>query len=104
MAGTGRIRRSQLDPIFDRFEQAGGDAVVNCHLKTPDEAGVVTVLYCDFVDHAKLLFDRDDFFQQIIEGVSERIRKSGAVRKKWGRSYYWDLKPGSHADEVFDIL
>lgn len=101
----GRLaRRSILEPVLKDYEEAGGEGVINCHLKTADEARKVTVMYYDFPTDAILLHDRDGFFKAIIDSVSERIRKTGAQRKKWGRFYYWDLKPDAKAGDIFEIL
>lgn len=97
-------RRNSLEPVMDKASKSGLDAVFNCHIKTPDEAKKVTVMYFDFPSDAKLLHDTDSFFRNIIKSVSEKIKRQKSVRKRWGKFYYWDLKPGAHADDVFDIL
>ena|SRR3989338_1881478 len=98
------IRRTLLEPVLNAAEKKGLTAIFNCHIKTPDEAQKITVMYFDFPTDAKLLYDKNGFFAEIIKEVKKKIKASGAVRKKWGEFYYWDLKPGAHADETFEIL
>lgn len=99
---AGRLaRRMLLDPFF---EKGGRWDAINCHLRTPAEAAKISLFYYDFPSDAKVLYDTDDFMAGIIQKVADHIRKSGAVRRPWGKFYYWDLKPGAHADETFKIL
>ncbi len=98
------LRQAMLDPIYDTFASQGGIAPVNCHLKTPEEAKRITLMYLDLPTDGKILFDRDDFFKKILRKVVMRIKKSGAIRKPWGKFYYWDLKPGASTEETFEIL
>lgn len=97
-------RRFVLEPVFEDAENMGLTASFNCHIKTPDEAKRITVMYFDLSTDAKVLYDRGDFFKKIINRVKKIIRANGAVRKRWGKFYYWDVKPGAHGDEEFTIL
>jgi uncharacterized protein len=101
----GRYQRRQvLDHVLNPWESDPHNARINAHLRTPEEAQQRTVLYYDFPDEAILLFDRNGFFKNIIKTVAEHIQKQGATRKRWGKHYYWDLKPGAHSEDIFDIL
>jgi hypothetical protein len=102
---AGRTARQKiLEPVYEKFLSLGFTTPVNCHLKTPEEAQKMTVMYLDFPDGAELLHDSNDFFKKIIAQVSQHIQKTGAHRKRWGKFYYWDLRPGGSAEETFDIL
>lgn len=98
--GRGRL----LEPALNMAEKKGLTASFNCHIKSPDEAKKITIMYFDLPTDAKILFDRHDFFHGIIEQVKEKIHANGAVRKKWGNFYYWDVMPSGKADSTFDIL
>ena len=101
----GRLARRQLlEPFFEARSKKGCNTIFNCHLKTPKEAEKIIVLYYDFPTDAKILHDTKNFFKKIIEKVARHIQKTGAIRKKWGKFYYWDLKPGAKATDTFDIL
>lgn len=97
-------RRKLLEPVMDAASERGLTASFNCHIKSPAEAKEITVMYFDFPTDAKLLCDKSGFFKEIIHAVEKIIKRNGAVRKRWGRFYYWDLKPGASAEETFDIL
>lgn len=98
------IRSSLLEPVFARMDQKGIFVPINCHLKTPLEAKKITVMYFDLPTDAHVLFDTDDFFRKIIDETKSRIKKTGAQKKKWGKFFYWDLKPNAKATDTFPIL
>lgn len=101
----GRMRRRMLlDPAMKSAAKRGLTAAFNCHIRSPEEAKRITVMYFDFPYDAKVLHDRGSFFAGIIEDVRERIHLTGATRKRIGKFHYWDLKPGAKADDTFDIL
>lgn len=104
LAPTRLARRAELDAALDAAIKVGVDAPVNCHLKTPEEAKHLTVMYFDLPYDAKILHDTNGFFKKIVDDVKKKIKINGSVRKRIGRFYYWDLKPGAHADDTFEIL
>lgn len=97
-------RRDILEPVWEELAEKGCDANINCHIRTPAEAEKISLFYYDFPGEATVLFDTRQFFGKIIKEVAGHIKKTGAVREKWGKFHYWDLKPGAHADEEFEIL
>lgn len=102
---TGRLKRiCLLEPVLDAVNKRGLTSLFNCHIKTPEEAEKIVVMYYDLPDDAIILHDTNDFFKKVICGVKKRIKETGAVRKRIGRFHYWDLKPGAHADDIFEVL
>lgn len=97
-------RRDLLEPVFEKALVMGCNVPINEHLKTPEEAERLTLMYYDFPTDAKLLYDHDGFFKRVIDRVSSHIQKSGAQKKKWGKFYYWDLKPGAKMDKTFEVI
>ncbi len=97
-------RRKLLEPALNVAEKRGLTASFNCHIRSPDEAKKITVMYFDLPTDAKILFDKDGFFRGVIDQVKDRIDANGSVRKKWGNFYYWDLMPRGNADSTFEIL
>ncbi len=61
-------------------------------LKTKKEANFISPLYLDMVDDAIILFDRDSFFHNILKTLKERLTEMGAIKKRIGDKWYWDLK------------
>ena len=88
-AAPGMTTRGQLElsPVF----------------KTPEEIVKGSPLLLDMVEDARVLFDRDDFFKNVLKSLKERLQKSGARRIWQGNVWYWDLKPDYVQGEIFEI-
>ena len=84
MAIQGRI---ELSPVF----------------KTPEEIANGSPLFLDMVEDVRMLFDRDDFFKNILKNLKERLQRLGARRIWQGNVWYWDLKPDYKQGEIFEI-
>jgi hypothetical protein len=72
-------------------------------LKTPAEANEGSILFLDFLDDAKVLVDRDGFFQGVLAKLRGRLDELGARRVWIGSAWYWDLKPDFKPGEVFEL-
>lgn len=72
-------------------------------IKTVEEARRVSPLYLDMVEDAVILFDRDDFFTDILEKLRSRFRELGAERVWIGRRWYWRLEKDFRFGEVIEI-
>lgn len=51
-------------------------------LKTPEEAERISPLYLDMVYDAIVLYDKDDFFTNVLRRLSKRLEELGAERVK----------------------
>lgn len=90
-------RRQELLALYEPAREAGRLAFVEWNLvaKSPDEARVNSPLYLDMVEDARLLFDRDGFFADVLGGLRARMRELGSRRVVLpDGSWYWDLQPG----------
>ena len=72
-------------------------------LKTKEEAKVLSPLYLDMVEDAKILYDKDDFFKDILCDLRLKLDLLKARRVKVGKKWYWDLKPDYKFGEVIRI-
>ncbi len=72
-------------------------------LKTVPEAKFLTPLYLDMVEDAVILYDKKDFFRNILGKLKTGLEEHGAKRISIGKKWYWDLKPGLKCGEVVVI-
>ncbi len=72
-------------------------------LKTIEEAKFLTPLYLDMVEDAVILYDKGDFFKDVLDKLRKSLEKQGAKRIFIGKKWYWDLKPGMKHGEVVVI-
>jgi len=107
----GRFRRQdlfmevekELEPLLEELERRGYYIEFSPILKTPEEASRVVPLYLDLVEDAVLLYDRDDFFRNILENLRRRLEELGAERVRFGKLWYWRLKRDYRFGEVIEI-
>ena len=60
---------------------------------TPDEARIIKPFYLDMLAHVKILVDREEFFQQILDQLRARLHSLGARRLRDANGHsYWLLK------------
>lgn len=108
----GRIKRirefelieDKITPFLKKLQQKEGiNTYLSVVIKTPEEAEKGSPLFLDMVEDAKILFDKDGFFEKILRTLRNRLRELGAKRIWKGNAWYWDLKPDYKPGEIFEI-
>ncbi|MDR7483388.1 MAG: nucleotidyltransferase domain-containing protein [Armatimonadota bacterium] len=94
---------ARIEPELVRLRRQGVLTDVRPILKTPEEAQRITPLYLDMVEDADLLYDRDEFFANVLRRLRDRLQALGARRVRRGRMWYWDLKPDFRPGQVFEL-
>ena len=82
---------------------AGIFASLSPVFKTPSEVQLGSPLFWDMIDDARILFDRDEFFEKALEAVRNRLMRLGAKRVWRGSAWYWDLKPDYRYGDEFEL-
>ncbi|MDE2058519.1 MAG: nucleotidyltransferase domain-containing protein [candidate division NC10 bacterium] len=72
-------------------------------LQTPEEAVPLRPFYLDFVEDAVILFDPDGFFASVLDRLKSRLKELRSVRRRMGKTRYWDLKPDLRPGEIFEL-
>lgn len=94
----------KLEPVLEAFRKAEGiNTYISAVIKSPEEAEMGSPLFLDMVEDAKILFDRDCFFENILEKLRNRLKELGAKRIWRGSAWYWDLKPDYKPGETFEL-
>ncbi len=75
------------------YEKWGFYPYISPILKTADEAKCLSPLYLDMVTDARIIYDRNNFFKNILEKLKIELELLNAMKKKVGKKWYWDLKP-----------
>ena len=68
-----------------------------------ERASKLRPLYLDMVEDAIILYDRDYFFQRVLDRLSRRLKELGAKRVKIGRKWVWVLKDKISVGEVIEF-
>lgn len=72
-------------------------------IQTQEEASEISPLYLDLVEDAIFLYDREDFFANVLKRLRVRLKELGAMRHRMGQTRFWDLKPGLKPGERFEL-
>ena len=92
-----------LPALLVPFHRQGIYLDVSTKIKSPEEASHFTPLYLDLTEDAVILYDREGFFQNILDRLRERLAALGAHRLQQGTIRYWKLKPDYRWGEVIEL-
>ncbi len=92
-----------IEPVLEDARRIGVQTYLSPVIKTPEEVIKGSLLFLDMLEDAKILYDRDGFFEKFLESFREKLEKLGARRIRRGSSWYWELKPDYKPGEVFEI-
>lgn len=94
--------RESLTPDLERLWRQGIYADFVEVIRTRPEARQFHPLYLDMSQEAILLFDRDNFLENLLAKVREHLKSGGAERRVMGRFWYWDLSRLSIPGQVVE--
>lgn len=92
-----------LAPALASAKQAGVETYLAPVFKTPAEVRLGSLLFLDFVDDARLLYDRDSFFATFLQEFRARLQRLGAYKVQRGGAWYWVVKADYQPGEVFEL-
>jgi predicted nucleotidyltransferase len=98
---------NNLIPLYkERGERIYPDVVLpELHSVLRDKAQVLEggFLYLDLVSEAKILVDRDGFFENHLERFGKKMKEWGSQKYIEQDGYYWIVKPGLQNGEILDL-
>ena len=107
----GRLKRveefqkieERLEPFLKEFEKDGVLTYLSPVFKTPEEALRGSFLFLDMIDDARILYDRDDFFKNLLERLKMRLSEMGAKRVWRDSTWHWVLKEDYKPGDTIEI-
>lgn len=107
----GRIKRvrefdlveEKLQPLLDRMWQEGIRTSLSPIIKEPNDVLKGSLIFLDMLDDARILYDRNSFFQNYLDDLRKRLDKLGAKKVYRGGAWYWGLKEDYKIGEEFEI-
>lgn len=94
--------RESLTPVLEELWRKGVYTDFVEVIRTRAEARQFHPLYLDMSQEAILLFDRDNFLENLLAKVREQLKRGGAEHRVMGKIWYWDLLGSSIPDEVIE--
>ena len=71
--------------------------------KTREEVLSGSPLFLDMIDSSKVLFDRNGFFRNYLEGLKMKLKKLGSRKVVRGTAWYWILKPDYRHGDIIEL-
>lgn len=94
--------RESLTPDLNKLWRQGIYVDFVEVIRTRAEAEQFHPLYLDMSREAILLFDQDNFLENLLAKVREQLKRGGAERRVMGKFWYWDLSRSSIPEEVVE--
>jgi predicted nucleotidyltransferase len=94
---------NRMEPFLKSLQKAGITTDLSPVIKSPDEAERGSPLFLDMVEDARILVDRNGFFEAVLKRLRSRLKQLGAKRIWMGSAWYWDLKPNYKPGECFEL-
>ena len=74
------------------YTQYGINMELSPFILSKEEAKYFHPIYLDMIDNAEIIYDKDNFFKQILNSVSELKTKHGYKKEPVGNTFLWDIK------------
>ena len=97
------VVEAALSRVLAAVARRGCYTTISPVIKTPAEAAAGSLLFLDMIDDLRLLYDRDGFFRNHLDGFAARLQRLGARRIHRDGTWHWDLKPDYRPGEVFEL-
>ena len=82
------------------FESTGYYPHFSPILRTIDEARRFSRIYLDMTEHVLVIYDKNQFFMQILKDVRNFLGKIDAQKRWIGKKWYWVFSPDVEIGEV----
>ena len=87
------LRLIKKEVCWKALEKRGIFPSFSVLILSREEANQNRYLYLDMLTDAKILIDRDNFFQNRLQKLNARLKELGAQKIQRNGGWYWDLKP-----------
>ena len=103
--GLHNRKMKRMDEFIDNVEDKLEDMsrYLSPVIKTPEEASLGSPLFLDMVYDSLILYDKDGFFEKILERLRQRLDELGSKRVFRGNRWYWILKPDYKPGDVIEL-
>ena len=95
--------KKKYEEILTQLSTTPNTIEINPIIKTPREVLQGGYIYLDMVEDAKLLFDKEKFFESFLQRLKIKMNLWGSKKIPFENSYYWILKPDLKPGEVLHL-
>ncbi len=87
------LRELRKHPCWVALEEQGLTPFLSVLMLSLEEAKENHYFHLDMVEDARILVDRNSFFQGKLQSLQQRLKELGAKKIRRNGGWYWDLKP-----------
>lgn len=87
------LRELRNQPCWKELEGQELTPFLSILVLSLEEAEENQYFYLDMVEDARILVDRNSFFQGKLQSLQQRLKELGAKKIRRNGGWYWDLKP-----------
>ncbi len=98
-----RIVEKQIEAYLSTIRVPDLHIEISPVIKSPDEVKKGSPLFLDMTEDARILHDRERFFENELSKLRDRLQQLGSKRIWKGSAWYWDLKPDFQPGETFSL-
>ncbi|KFD41430.1 DNA polymerase III subunit beta [Peptococcaceae bacterium SCADC1_2_3] len=107
----GRMKRMEefylveeiLTPLLEKKQKKGIYTSLSPVIKEKNEALQGSLLFLDLLDDVYLLYDKENFFENYLSTLKERLKDLGGKKIYRGGGWYWLLKEDYSPGEEFKL-
>lgn len=92
-----------LEAHLRTHSQVGVLTCLSPVFKTPTEVKQGSLLFLDMVDDARIIYDKDGFFERYLNDLRKKLQELGARKVQHAGAWYWDLKPNFRKGDIIEL-
>ncbi len=103
--GLNKRKMKRIEEFIDNVEENIKNIphYISPIIKTPEEIKRGSPILFDMVIDSIIIYDRNDFFKNIIEKLKIKFNELGSKRVFIGTRWYWILKPDLKPGEIIEL-
>ena len=83
--------------------QAGLHDIFQSDYQVESRSSLISPLYLDMIEDGIILYDKDNFFHEVLRRLRTRLEELGAEKIRVGKKWYWRLKRDYKFGDVIEI-
>ena len=83
----------KMEPYIQSIKKFGINTYLSPIIKSKEEVLLGSPLFLDMISDAIILYDKDNFFVDILKNLKNKLDKLGSQKIIRGNAFFWNLKP-----------
>ena len=93
----------QIENDIQKMIKEGIYVNISPIIKSKEEVLYGSPLFIEMADECKILFDKDNFFHNVLSKLKDKLEKYKSVKVSYKGRYYWKLKPDYKWGDIINL-